>query len=156
MSQERPPTMLAALFDSQRFAVLATAQVGAPYANLVAFAVTPDLKGILFATPRLTRKYGNLCREPRVAMLIDSRANQATDCQAAVAATAVGHAVELAGEPREAWLGVYLRHHPELAEFVQAASTSLFHVRVERYVLVDHFQHVVEVDPAAWPAWPLA
>ncbi|MHC4985042.1 MAG: hypothetical protein ACYTFO_02690, partial [Planctomycetota bacterium] len=45
------------IFDSQRFAVLSTHSEGQPYASLVAFSATGNLRRILFCTPRLTRKY---------------------------------------------------------------------------------------------------
>jgi nitroimidazol reductase NimA-like FMN-containing flavoprotein (pyridoxamine 5'-phosphate oxidase superfamily) len=152
MTENTPRTVLEELFRMQRFAVLATAQAGDPYASLVAFAVTPDLKGVLFVTSQLTRKYGNLRSDPRVALLIDSRANRVTDFQAAVAVTALGRASELAGAEHQAFLGVYLERHPSMREFAHAPTTSLFRVSVERYVLVDHFQHVVNMDVGQGPS----
>ncbi len=151
MTEKNPRTVLEELFRAQRFAVLATEQAEGPYANLVAFAVTPDFKGVLFATPRVTRKYGNLRSDPRVAMLIDSRANCAADFHTAVAVTVLGRAAELTGAEHQAFLGVYLERHPSMQAFAHAPTTSLFRVSVERYVLVDHFQHVVELDVGQWP-----
>lgn len=151
MTEKNPRKILEELFRTQRFAVLATAQAGEPYASLVAFAVTPDLKGVLFATPQATRKYGNLRSDPRIAMLIDSRANSVADFHAAVAVTVLGRATELAGADRKALLDVYLECHPSLREFAHAPTTSLFRVSVKRYVLVDHFQHVVELEVGQWP-----
>lgn len=150
MSDQDTRKTLAALFRRQRFAVLATARAGEPYANLVAFAATPDLRELLFITPRATRKYENLLREPRVALLVDSRANRAADVRAAVAVTALGRAAEATGPARDAWLALYLKRHPGLRTFAAAPTSTLFRVRVERYVLVDHFQHVVclELPPA--------
>jgi hypothetical protein len=48
------------LFDSQSLAVLATQSNAQPYASLVAFAATEDLKQIIFLTPNTTRKYANI------------------------------------------------------------------------------------------------
>lgn len=146
MTENNPRTVLEELFRAQRFAVLATAQVGEPYASLVAFAVTPDLKGVLFVTSRLTRKYGNLRSDPRAALLVDSRANCVADFQTAVAVTVLGRASELDGAVRQSFLGMFLERHPSMREFAHAPTTSLFRVSVERYVLVDHFQHVVTMD----------
>jgi hypothetical protein len=47
-----------------------------PYASLMAFAATDDLKRLLFATERNTRKYANLVSNPRAALLVDNRSNQ--------------------------------------------------------------------------------
>jgi nitroimidazol reductase NimA-like FMN-containing flavoprotein (pyridoxamine 5'-phosphate oxidase superfamily) len=48
------------LFDKQRIGVLSTQKRNRPYASLVAFVVTDDLKSFVFATPRTTRKYSNI------------------------------------------------------------------------------------------------
>ena len=80
--------LLKNLFSSQPLAVLASQGDGQPYGNLVAFAATDDLKSLLFATARATRKYANIIKDPRVAMVIDSRTNQKVDFQRAVAVTA--------------------------------------------------------------------
>jgi nitroimidazol reductase NimA-like FMN-containing flavoprotein (pyridoxamine 5'-phosphate oxidase superfamily) len=71
----------------QPLAVLATAAGSAPYARLVAIAVTPDLRELYFATPRATRKAANLAGNPQVAFLLDNRSNQLTDFTRAAAAT---------------------------------------------------------------------
>jgi len=50
------------ILDSQRLAVLATQGDGSPYGSLVAFAATENMKNLLFATTRTTRKYANLLK----------------------------------------------------------------------------------------------
>jgi heme iron utilization protein len=82
---------------SQPLAVLSTHQAGQPYSNLIAFAATPDLESIFFATTRATRKFANLMADPRVALLIDNRANQEADFAEAAALTVLGSAH---GSPR--------------------------------------------------------
>ena len=67
------------LLETQRAAALATQEMGQPYLSLMAFAVTPDLKTIILATDRYTRKYANLMVEPRLALLIDNRGNTPAD-----------------------------------------------------------------------------
>jgi len=83
---------LKTLLARQRLAVLATHWSGQPYSSLVSFAATADLKDILFATTRATRKYPNLSADARVALLIDNRSNKESDIQKAVAVTATGNA----------------------------------------------------------------
>ena len=78
-SDERRKDSLRALLDSQKLAALATHKEGQPYGSLVSFVSTEDMKQIVFATTRATRKYENLTADPRVAMLIDNRSNQASD-----------------------------------------------------------------------------
>ncbi len=87
--------LLKDLLSSQPLAVLATQSNGQPYGNLVAFAATEDLKSLLFATVRNTRKFSNITTDPRVAMVMDSRTNQRIDFRRAVAVTATGIAEEV-------------------------------------------------------------
>jgi nitroimidazol reductase NimA-like FMN-containing flavoprotein (pyridoxamine 5'-phosphate oxidase superfamily) len=56
MPEAKLRELLAELFDSQRSAVLATQGGGQPYCSLMAFAATGDLRDLLFATLRATRK----------------------------------------------------------------------------------------------------
>ena len=132
------------LTASQRFAVLSTHTSGQPYASLVAFAAGEDLRTLIFATTRATRKYANLSADHRVALLIDSRSNSATDISSAVAATATGVCQELSGHEHAAALALYLEKHPHLESFVTAPTCALLQVDVGTYYVVDRFQHVVE------------
>lgn len=138
-------TVLTELFTSQQLAVLATQGGGQPYSSLVAFAATDDLRHLLFATTRTTRKYANLSGESRVAMLVDNRSNQDSDFHNAVAATAIGRVEEVEDHEKERLLGFYLNKHPYLEEFVTAPTCALLRVRVERYYLVSRFQNVMEL-----------
>ncbi len=47
------------LFHNQKLAVLSTSLSGHPYTTLVGFAATEDLRRIIFATTRATRKFAN-------------------------------------------------------------------------------------------------
>jgi nitroimidazol reductase NimA-like FMN-containing flavoprotein (pyridoxamine 5'-phosphate oxidase superfamily) len=136
---------IADLFSKQKLAVLSTHDHGQPYASLVGFAASKDLKHLLFATPRQTRKCTNLKNEPRSALLIDSRSNQDSDFHDAIAATAVGRAAEVLGPERDAWVQVYLAKHPHLAEFIGAPTCALFRLEVDTYYVVEHFQHILEL-----------
>jgi hypothetical protein len=73
--------VLRALLESQRFAVLATDDHGQPFASLMAFAATEDLRHMVILTERTTRKYANLRSNPRVALLIDDRENKGSDTE---------------------------------------------------------------------------
>lgn len=138
-------SQLKVLFRSQKLGVLSTHDHGQPYASLVAFAATDDMKGLLFATSRSTRKYANLRNEPRAAMLVDNRSNQDSDFHNAIAVTATGQTVEVAPDDKDALLKVYLDKLPHLAEFVCARTCALFLLTVDTYYVVQHFQHVVEI-----------
>ena len=108
------------LFSSQNLAVLSTELNGQPYASLVAFAATEDLKHIFFVTPKTTRKFANIAANHRVAILINNSQNQAADFHQALSATATGFAEEVTGKQKETYLELYLNRHPYLQEFAHS------------------------------------
>lgn len=136
---------LSKLFASQKLAVLATVQQKQPFTNLVAFAATVDLKYLIFATPRATRKFANLNKNPNVALTIDNRHNKTSDFSDATAVMAIGSAEEVPDSEREPFLERYLAKHPELKTFVSSPSCALFKVRIAKYDVVRQFQNVVEL-----------
>jgi nitroimidazol reductase NimA-like FMN-containing flavoprotein (pyridoxamine 5'-phosphate oxidase superfamily) len=144
MDRDAARTSLNMLLRGQRFAVLATQGDGQPYGSLVAFAATPDGRRLLFVTARGTRKFANLCHDPRVALVLDNRRNRAADLHAAVAVTAVGRAGEAEASERTALAALYRQRHPRLAPFLAAPTSALLAVEVARYVVVGQFQDVFE------------
>lgn len=133
------------LLRGQRFAALATNAAQAPYLNLVAFAVSEDLRSVVFSTMRATRKFSNLRNDPHVAMLFDDRTNEETDLQQAVAATAVGAGEVVEGEERERCASLLLTRHPHLASFVSSPDCAIIRVDVDTYHAVVRFQDVYEI-----------
>ena len=138
---------IARLFAEQRFGVLATSGEPWPYATLVGVAVSDDLRSILFATNRATRKYDNIRRDAHVSILVDDRRNRAVDFTEAVALTALGTAVEVVDAAREEAAAGYLARHPHMRDFVAGAGAALVRVTVSRYILVARFQEVIEWTP---------
>ena len=138
--------LLKKLLASQKLAVMATVQEKQPFTNLVAFAVSDDLKYVIFATPRATRKYRNLSKNPHIALTIDNRQNETADFSDATAVMVIGMAEEVLNAERESCLKPYLAKHPELKAFVTSPSCALFKVRVTKYDVVRRFQNVVEMS----------
>jgi nitroimidazol reductase NimA-like FMN-containing flavoprotein (pyridoxamine 5'-phosphate oxidase superfamily) len=136
---------LGELFSSQSLAVLSTHRDGQPYASLVAFAATEDLKHLFFVTSRTTRKFTNLSADCRVAMLINSSQNQAADFHRAISVTVVGSAEEISGSDKEVHLRHYLNRHPYLQDFVRSPTCALVQVTARSYYLVKNFQNVMEL-----------
>jgi nitroimidazol reductase NimA-like FMN-containing flavoprotein (pyridoxamine 5'-phosphate oxidase superfamily) len=136
---------LKGLFSSQRLAVLATQSRKQPYGNLVAFMATDDLKHLLFATTRATRKYANISSNPRIAMVFDNRSNQEADFHQAAAVTATGLVKETVGPQKRRFQKLYLTKHPYLKEFVSSPTCALLRMDVETYYVVRQFQNVVEL-----------
>ncbi len=89
------------LFEVQKLAVLGTQNKGQPYANLIAFAASDDLKSLYFVTARATRKYANIEADARVTVFIDNRSNQDSDFSQAAAVTATGTAKEVLDSKRD-------------------------------------------------------
>jgi nitroimidazol reductase NimA-like FMN-containing flavoprotein (pyridoxamine 5'-phosphate oxidase superfamily) len=134
------------LLESQRLAVLSTQNRGQPYSNIVAIAATDDLRHLLFATTRATRKYANLMADSRVAVLVDNRRNDPADFVEAAALTALGKAWEVQGAERQQFLQVYLKKHPYLEDFVASPTCALLRIRVDKYIMVTRFQEVREIQ----------
>jgi heme iron utilization protein len=136
------------LLQSQPLAVLATQQEGQPYASLVAFSSSDDLKRLYFATSRSTRKYAGFSADPRVALLVDNRSNKPSDFRLAMAATATGNALEVVPTKWQTVLDLHLAKHPHLEDFVRSPTCALCEVRVRTFFVVTRFQSVVEVHVA--------
>jgi hypothetical protein len=123
------------LLASQRFAVIATQSEGQPYSNLVAFAEADNLSSLLFVTGRDTKKYSNAIASKRVAVLVDSRTNQASDLNRAIAITALGTIEEVATDNKGYFSGIYLSKHPQLEDFLRRPSNALMRVAVIDYIV---------------------
>jgi nitroimidazol reductase NimA-like FMN-containing flavoprotein (pyridoxamine 5'-phosphate oxidase superfamily) len=137
--------VLRELLSIQKLAVLSTHHSGQPYASLVAFACSDDLRYLYFVTPRTTRKFGNLTNDCRMALLVTSSANQEVDFHEAMAATVVGSAGEISGPEKEVALNRYLEKHPYLEEFARSPTCAFVQVHARTYILVKNFQHVMEL-----------
>lgn len=123
------------LLASQRLAVIATQSEGQPYSNLVAFAEADNLRSLLFVTGRDTKKYSNIVASKRIAVLVDSRTNQAADINRAIAVTALGNVEEVATDNKDYLSGIYLSKHPQLEDFLHKPSNALMRVAVTDYIV---------------------
>lgn len=133
------------LCSSQKLAVLCTHREHQPYASLVAFVTTKDLKHLYFVTPKSTRKYTNLESNPRVSVLVNSSQNLESDFHKAMAVTIIGHAAEVVGRKRESLIGRYVEKHPYLEDFARSPTCALVDIEVNKYILVKNFQSVMEL-----------
>lgn len=133
---------------TQRHAALATTGRTGPLASLVAFVLTKDAKGIVFATPASTSKYRNMKKDGKVSLLIDTRENNRKDYLKAEAMTILGRAKEIKEGVLWAELATLLASkHKELGPFIAAPTTALMLVTVSRCVHVGKFQEVTEWRP---------
>jgi uncharacterized protein YhbP (UPF0306 family) len=146
LEKEECIRQLKTFFESQPHAVLATQNGKAPYASLVSFASNEKLTYLLFATPKATRKYSNILENPSVALLIDNRKNTKEDIQEATTVTALGRVEQIEDFERSIMEKIYLMKHPHLADFLNSPKTAFLKIRVEKYIVVTHFQRVVEIS----------
>jgi nitroimidazol reductase NimA-like FMN-containing flavoprotein (pyridoxamine 5'-phosphate oxidase superfamily) len=147
MNEEQVRERVRVLLASQPLAVLATVMDGQPHCNLVAFAHTDDMRCVLFATARGTRKYESLVQHPVISMLVDSRTNRPSDFDQAEAVTIDGRARDLGAE-KARFLDQYLRKHGTLQDFASEPDTALICLQVTRFKYVTQFQQVRIVHPA--------
>jgi nitroimidazol reductase NimA-like FMN-containing flavoprotein (pyridoxamine 5'-phosphate oxidase superfamily) len=126
--------LLKKIISGQYFAVLNSVGDGQPYSNLITFAITSDLKSLVFITERNTRKYRNIVENNRVSILIDSRTNQPSDITNAKAITMIGTAREVT-ENKDALQALFLDRHPGLKEFVFAPGNALILVTIQEYII---------------------
>ncbi len=146
MSKDRSHMeVLRELLESQLLGVLGTHHEGEPYTSLVGFAATEDLKHLLFATGKTTRKRANLVADARASILVDNRTNRPADFTMASAATAVGVVEEVSEAERSEFDRVFLAKHPHLEAFVHSPSCARLRLGVSVYMVVTHFQHVIEL-----------
>jgi nitroimidazol reductase NimA-like FMN-containing flavoprotein (pyridoxamine 5'-phosphate oxidase superfamily) len=138
--------MIKDLFQSQNLAALSTRGKEYSYCSLVGFIGTEDLKHIVFATLRNTRKYNNIIAHPRISILIDSRSNTIRDFEDATALTIIGHAYEAVGEEKERLSMKYLEKHPHLRDFIQDPDCAVIDLEVKKYIIATRFQQVMELD----------
>ena len=82
--------VLTDLFQSQRFAVLATDDHGQPFTSLMAFVASADLQQLVVLSDRMTCKFANLAANFRVALLIGNRENKGSETRQSAAWTASG------------------------------------------------------------------
>lgn len=141
------PEEIRKLLQTESFAVLATQGQGQPYASLMSFAVSEDLKHFIFATPRETRKYSLLSSSDRVAIMVDNRSHMPSSLNRISALTVTGKARLLRPEDAGHWTDIFIQKHPYQETFIQAPSTAIVLVEVYRYFFVRRFQEVTEWSP---------
>jgi nitroimidazol reductase NimA-like FMN-containing flavoprotein (pyridoxamine 5'-phosphate oxidase superfamily) len=135
------------VLDSQSIAVLGTSRDDEPYSCLVGYAMTTDLKEIVFATMRQRLKYENMKANPRVTFMIDDRHEQSNDFNDTTSITIVGSADDV-GEPERAqYQKLLLDRHPALTEFVNSPDCAVMRVKVDKIYVVSEFESVVKVRP---------
>ncbi len=142
------PERLRLLDKKQLHAALATVSSDQPYTSLVAYALTHDLDGALFATPRETSKYKNIMNNRNVSLLIDTRSNSSKGYMQSEAVTILGIAAPVRrGRRWEELASLFIKKHPQLEGFLNAPSTTLVFVSFRKVLHAGSFQKVTVWEP---------
>jgi heme iron utilization protein len=141
------PERLKAFNAEEHFAVLATDDGHRPYTSLVAYALSPDAKKIIFATPKKTRKYTNMISSANVSFLIDNRSKRKRNLMGTEAITIIGIAKPIRkGKAWDELAKIFLLKHSDLEEFINFPTTALMVVDIAQCVHVSRFQTVSVLD----------
>lgn len=137
------PQRLKVINRKQLHAVLATLSDRKPYMSLIAFALTPDARYVLFATPKKTQKYKNIAINKNVSLLINTAKNTSKDYKNAEAVTIQGQAHTIRkGRKRTELASILAEKNPHPESFINSETTALVMVEAEYCVHVDSFQRV--------------
>jgi general stress protein 26 len=144
MEHDELRTRIKLVMASQLYGVLSTqGEEGLPHSSIIAFASADDLRSLVFATPKNTRKHRNMLARRGVAFFVDDRRENREDLMKVVGIEATGQAIELAGDEWQTYRSVLLAKHPQMAGFVDSPGSALIRIAVKEYDVVDHFQHVL-------------
>ena len=133
------------LLKSQMLGVIATEMDGIPHASLVAYYSTDNLKYLIFATSKNTKKFQNLTKNSNVCLLIDNRQNNPSDFNNAITATAVGVAKKIQ-KNIDYFKDLFIKKHPNLIDFINSSDCALLKIKVDKYQFVSNFQNVKYIN----------
>ena len=147
-NQKNLKNILKILLKNSLYGVLATQYKSQPYASLLAYAFTGDLRNIIFVTPQTTRKYKLLNNCKQVAFQVDNRSSNPTNLMSIESLTATGqaHQIKFGSSDYKKFCKLLIKRHSYLKDFTESPSCSIFSVSVVRYFHVIRFQEVSE-----WP-----
>lgn len=129
-------TYIEDIFKNSRFAVLATEAEGQPHASLIAVTPMEDFRKLIFATYRNTRKYNNLVKNSKVAVLVESIDINRAGHYTSFVLTAFGHAEEIENLGGSIVFDAHLERHPELLSFLQSEQCTFVQIKVNTYQVV--------------------
>ncbi|MFW9843822.1 MAG: pyridoxamine 5'-phosphate oxidase family protein [Candidatus Thorarchaeota archaeon] len=134
------------VLSSQKIAVLSTSKEGEPYSCLIAFAITDDLREVIFATMRQRLKYANMIVNPRVTLIVDNRDAKDSDFNETTSITMIGTAEDIRVNGREKYAELLLKRHPSLTDFVNSPNCAVIRVMIDKIYIVSEFESVVRIN----------
>lgn len=121
------------ILTSQNLCVLATFSGEEPHCSLMAYIVDDSCRRLYMLTPKKTRKFANLCANPTVSLLVDTRlADGRPQSRDTICALTVGGtcAVVEDVDREKSICERFLQVHPHLATFVKEEDIAVFEVKI--------------------------
>lgn len=141
-------SLIKEIVKGESFGVLATNGDNESYTSLISYASNEDVSRLVFATPRDTKKFHMIQNNKSVSILIDNRSSNKESINDIVAITSMGHARTLVEKSEiDHWSKLLLDKHSYLDDFIDADTTGIILVDVNKYYYVSSFQEVVEWSP---------
>jgi len=127
------------LIRKQGTCVLATALKNQPYCSLMAYATNDLCDEIYLMTLNKGRKYQNLCENPVVSLLIDTRQGSSNfDPAEAMALTISGRFERVSTDPEREHIRKTLSlKHPGLTAFFENPQGEPVKIMIESYLLLE-------------------
>lgn len=136
------------LVKNEKFAILCTQADNQPYGSIIAYALTENLKYIVFSTPIDTRKYSLLSKCNNISLVIDDRSKLADDIIQISAVTITGQALQIKDNVRfDLYSKLLVSKHPYLEKFIYSPTSVLILIESLKYFYVSSFQEVYEWEP---------
>jgi nitroimidazol reductase NimA-like FMN-containing flavoprotein (pyridoxamine 5'-phosphate oxidase superfamily) len=132
------------IIKTRRFAVLATEGEGQPHTSLIAITPFGSFLQLIFATYRNTRKYRNLVRNSKVAVLIEGEYVNMKGLKESIVLTIIGLTEEIRMAENEAASHAHLKRHPEMESFMLSSDCALI------MVIAQSYQVVYGIDDIRW------
>ena len=140
------------VIQEQSSCVLATASKNRPHCSLMAYATKSSCDEIYLMTLKDSRKYQNMCENPAVSLLIDTRQDTLkSDPTETMALTVSGRLDRIIKDTERKRIRKELsRKHPGLKDFLENPEGEPVKIIIESYLLLEgptkaHFGAVSEV-----------
>ena len=132
------------VFQTSRFAVLATEADGQPHTSLIAITPVDGFRQLIFATYRNTLKYRNIMNNSKVAVLIEGEHVNMTGLKEKVVLTIIGQTEDSSIAKNEAAFQAHLKRHPQMESFMLSPDCALV------LVIARSYQVVYGIDDIRW------
>jgi nitroimidazol reductase NimA-like FMN-containing flavoprotein (pyridoxamine 5'-phosphate oxidase superfamily) len=137
--EENMREKIRALIREQGTCVLATALENRPHCSLMAYVTNASCDEIYLVTRNDSRKYQNMCENPAVSLLIDTRQDTLkTDHTETTALTLSGRFDRIVGDgERQRIEKEFSRKHPGLKDFFKNPEGEPIKIIIESYLLLE-------------------